>query len=31
MLEFIRNLSDKHEKLKKRIHSFRIPLSPTGL
>lgn len=30
VLKFFANLSEEHEKLKKRIHSFRIPLSPTG-
>lgn len=24
------DLRDRHEKLKKRIHAFRIPLSPRG-
>lgn len=27
---FFSDLSEKHEKLKKKIHSFRIPLSPRG-
>ncbi len=27
---FFSDLSEKHERLKKRIHSFRIPLSPNG-
>ncbi len=30
MFEFLAKIADEHEKLKKRIHSFRIPLSPTG-
>ena len=25
-MDFIRNLSERHERLKKRIHSFRLPL-----
>jgi hypothetical protein len=29
-MEFFRELGRKHEALKKRIHAFRIPLSPTG-
>lgn len=29
-MEFLKELSRRHEALKKRIHSFRIPLSPTG-
>lgn len=29
-MEFLRNLSARHERLKKRIHSTRIPLSATG-
>jgi len=29
-MEFLRNFSQHHEDLKKRIHSFRIPLGPTG-
>lgn len=30
IFELLSDLSEKHENLKKRIHSFRIPLSPTG-
>ena len=30
-MEYLRNLSNEHEKLKKRIHSYRLPLSPTGI
>jgi hypothetical protein len=30
MLDFLRKIGSEHEKLKKRIHAFRIPLSPTG-
>ena len=30
MFTFIRDLSERHERLKSRIHSFRIPLSPNG-
>jgi len=30
MGDFLRGLSDRHEQLKKRFHSFRIPLSPNG-
>lgn len=29
-MEFLRNLSARHERLKKQIHSTRIPLSATG-
>lgn len=29
-MNFIDKIRDGHEQLKKRIHSFRIPLSPTG-
>lgn len=29
-MEYLRELSRRHEALKKRIHAFRIPLSPTG-
>ncbi|RLN93647.1 hypothetical protein BBJ28_00004195 [Nothophytophthora sp. Chile5] len=29
-MEFLRNLSERHEALKKRIHSTRIPLSKNG-
>lgn len=29
-MEFLRNLSARHERLKKAIHSTRIPLSATG-
>lgn len=29
-MEFIRNLRDWHENFKKKVHSFRIPLGPTG-
>jgi hypothetical protein len=29
-MDFFRNISRKHEELKKKIHSFRIPLSPRG-
>lgn len=28
--DFFQDLHEKHERLKKRIHSFRIPLSPRG-
>lgn len=28
--DFFQQLHEKHERLKKRIHSFRIPLSPRG-
>ena len=27
-MEFLRDLSRRHEELKKRIHNFRLPLSP---
>jgi hypothetical protein len=27
---YIKDFQEGHEKLKKRIHSFRIPLSPRG-
>lgn len=27
---FFADLSDKHERLKKRIHNFRMPLGPFG-
>jgi len=30
-MQFLRQLKEKHERLKNRIHSFRIPLSPTGM
>lgn len=30
IMSFFEDFSAKHEQLKKRIHSFRIPLSPTG-
>lgn len=30
MTDFLQDLHERHERLKKRIHSFRIPLSPTG-
>eukprot|EP01041_Mallomonas_annulata_P006497 gene6497-13113_t len=30
VLEFLKRVSEGHEKLKKRIHSFRLPLSPRG-
>ena len=30
MFEFLSKFSENHDKLKKRIHAFRIPLSPTG-
>ena len=30
MFEFFGKLSEKHERLKERIHGFRIPLSPAG-
>jgi hypothetical protein len=26
----LKDLREKHENLKKRIHAFRLPLSPTG-
>ena len=29
-MEFLRRLSDRHEKLKKKIHATRIPLSRNG-
>ena len=29
-MDFLRTLGEKHEALKNRIHSFRIPLSPAG-
>eukprot|EP01039_Chlorochromonas_danica_P002442 gene2442-2675_t len=29
-MSFFEDFSAKHEQLKKRIHSFRMPLSPTG-
>jgi len=29
-MQFLRDIQEKHERLKKRIHSFRLPLSPTG-
>jgi hypothetical protein len=29
-MEFIAKIGQKHEELKKRIHAFRIPLSPRG-
>ncbi len=31
MLAFLRTLSQRHEALKQRIHSFRYPLSPGAL
>ena len=30
MFEWLQRLGQKHEDLKKRIHSFRMPLSPLG-
>ena len=30
VLQFLRGLSERHERLKERIHAFRIPLSPAG-
>jgi hypothetical protein len=27
---FISRIGERHEQLKKKIHAFRIPLSPTG-
>ena len=27
-MDFLREISERHESLKKRIHNFRIPLSP---
>mmetsp|Transcript_33949 Transcript_33949/g.34591 ORF Transcript_33949/g.34591 Transcript_33949/m.34591 type:complete len:94 (-) Transcript_33949:199-480(-) len=30
IVDFLKDLAARHERLKKRIHSFRIPLSPTG-
>mmetsp|Transcript_18597 Transcript_18597/g.30989 ORF Transcript_18597/g.30989 Transcript_18597/m.30989 type:complete len:92 (-) Transcript_18597:246-521(-) len=30
MFEALRNLGDRHERLKKRIHAFRLPLGPVG-
>ncbi len=29
-MDFFRKVSASHSRLKERIHSFRIPLSPTG-
>lgn len=29
-MQYLRELSRRHEALKKRIHAFRIPLSPAG-
>lgn len=30
MFSFLSDLSARHERLKERIHAFRIPLSPRG-
>jgi len=30
MFKFLSQLGERHERLKERIHSFRIPLSPAG-
>jgi hypothetical protein len=30
MFAFLRDLSERHERLKERIHNTRIPLSPAG-
>jgi hypothetical protein len=30
MMRYLKDLREKHENLKKRIHAFRLPLSPTG-
>lgn len=30
MFSFLKGIGDKHERLKERIHNFRIPLSPAG-
>ena len=30
MFSFLRDISARHERLKERIHAFRLPLSPTG-
>lgn len=30
IINYLKELNAKHERLKKRIHSFRIPLSPSG-
>lgn len=30
MIRYLKDLREKHENLKKRIHAFRLPLSPTG-
>jgi hypothetical protein len=29
-MEYLKTLLKKHETLKKKIHAFRIPLSPVG-
>lgn len=29
-MNILKDIYNKHEQLKKRIHSFRIPLSPLG-
>ena len=31
MAGFWKTFSEKHERLKKRIHNYRLPLSPMGL
>ncbi|KAJ1442099.1 hypothetical protein B484DRAFT_342882 [Ochromonadaceae sp. CCMP2298] len=30
IVDFFKDVSRRHEELKKRIHAFRIPLSPAG-
>ena len=30
-MEFLRKLSASHERLKEKIHAFRLPLSPMGV
>ena len=30
-MEWLRSLNDRHVALKKRVHSFRLPLSPRGV
>ena len=29
-MDFLRQLGERHERLKERVHAFRIPLSPAG-
>ena len=29
-MRYLKDLREKHENLKKRIHAFRLPLSPAG-